>query len=179
MAATGGDEPVRLKDRVALAMKRTFGQDFRRIGHATRVARYAQRIASEIGADLAVVLCAAYLHDIGIHSAERKHGSTAARFQEEEGPPLAREILEGLGADPALVDEVCDIVGHHHHPRPEESLNFQAVYDADRIVNLEESLKEQPAGGSGIEARIEQGFLTEAGRGLARKVLLEQRGEQT
>lgn len=168
-----------LKDQVALAMKRTFGQDFRRIGHASRVARYAQRIASEIGADPAVVLCAAYLHDIGIPNAERKHGSTAARFQEEEGPPLARDILEGLGADPSLVDEVSDIVGHHHHPRAEETLNFQAVYDADRIVNLEESLKEQSAPSKSLEAQIAKGFLTEAGRTLARKVLLDQGGEET
>ncbi|MCP4665624.1 MAG: phosphohydrolase, partial [Deltaproteobacteria bacterium] len=30
-----------LKDRVAIEMKRYFKQDFKRIGHATRVARYA------------------------------------------------------------------------------------------------------------------------------------------
>ena len=33
-----------LKDRVALEMKRYFGKDFKRIGHATKVARYAEKI---------------------------------------------------------------------------------------------------------------------------------------
>jgi len=166
-----------LKDRVALEMKRTFGQDFKRIGHATRVARYAQRIAGEEKADLAVVLCAAYLHDIGIHEAERKHGSAAARYQEEEGPPIAREILARLGAEEELVDEVCDIVGHHHHPRPEETVNFKAVYDADRIVNLQESLKEGTQEPGRQAALTEKGFLTEGGRGLARRVLLPEGSE--
>ena len=33
-----------LKDRVAIEMKRYFKNDFKRIGHATRVARYAEKI---------------------------------------------------------------------------------------------------------------------------------------
>jgi hypothetical protein len=106
-----------LKDRVALEMKRHFGRDFRRIGHATKVARYAEEIAIENGANMAVVLAAAYLHDIGILAAEQKHGSSAAKYQELEGPPIAREILERLNAEDPLIDEVCDIVGHHHHAR--------------------------------------------------------------
>ena len=106
-----------LKDRVAIEMKRYFKKDFRRIGHASRVARYAERIGKNEANNMAVVLTAAYLHDIGIKEAERKHKSTAARFQEEEGPPIAKEILEKLGANESLIREVIDIVGHHHHPR--------------------------------------------------------------
>jgi len=63
-----------LKDRVAIEMKRYFKTDFKRIGHATRVARYAERIAKkETGGNMAVILCAAYLHDIGILESQRKH----------------------------------------------------------------------------------------------------------
>ena len=36
-----------LKDRVAIEMKRYFKNDFKRIGHATRVARYAERIGKK------------------------------------------------------------------------------------------------------------------------------------
>jgi len=164
-----------LKDRVAVQVKRYLKTDFKRIGHATRVARYADRIGREQGADTAVVLCAALLHDIGIHEAERRHGSTAARFQEQEGPPIARGILESLGAEAGLVDEVCDIVGHHHHPRDEETTNFQAVYDADLIVNREESLKEEGAADPGQLARwVDKSLLTESGRALARKLFLHE-----
>ncbi len=161
-----------LKDRVAIEMKHYFHQDFRRIGHATKVARYAEQIAREEKGELAVVLSAAYLHDIGIHEAERKYQSAEARYQEEEGPPIAREILARLGARQELIDEVCDIIAHHHHPRVAETANFRAVYDADLIVNLEEKQKDAPLDQEKLATFIEEKFFTESGRQLARKIFL-------
>ena len=164
-----------LKDRVAIEMKRYFRQDFRRIGHATKVARYAERIAKEErGRDMVVVLCASYLHDIGIHEAERKHGGSEARYQEEEGPPIAREILTKLAASREIIDEVCDIIGHHHHPRSEETVNFQILSDADLIVNLEE--KEEPIGDEKIAVLMEKSFFTVSGRKLAGELLMKKEG---
>lgn len=162
-----------LKDRVAVEMKKYFKQDFRRIGHASKVAKYAEQIVKSEGGDPAVVLSAAYLHDIGIKEAERKHNSTAARYQEEEGPPIAREILARLGAREDLIDEVCDIVGHHHHPRANETINFKCLYDADLLVNLEEKQKESSIERERIEKLIEGSFFTEKGRSLAREALLQ------
>lgn len=161
-----------LKDRVAIEMKRYFKNDFKRIGHATRVARHAECINRAEGGNPAVVLCAAYLHDIGIVLAEKKYNSSAARYQEQEGPAVAREILERLGARAPLVDEVCDIVGHHHHPREEETLNFSVLYDADLIANLEDARKENGISPEKIERIIAEKFLTAAGREEARKTLL-------
>jgi len=163
-----------LKDRVAIEMKRYFKKDFKRIGHATRVARYAERIGKEKKGNLAVILTAAYLHDIGIKEAERKHESTEARYQEEEGPHVAREILHKLGARKELIEEVCDIVGHHHHPGPEESINFKSVYDADMIANLEDNHKERPVEPDELASIIEKSFLTESGARLAKKIFLSQ-----
>ena len=160
-----------LKDRVAWEMKRYFKRDFKRVGHASRVARYAEQIAREEKGDMVIVLCAAYLHDIGIHEAERKYESTAARYQEEEGPPIAREILAKLAASREIIDEVCDVVGHHHHPRPEETVNFKIVYDADLIVNLEEEQAEQPLAAEKLTVILEKSFLTAAGRSLAETIL--------
>ena len=163
-----------LKDRVAVEMKRYFKHDFKRIGHATKVARYAERIFQKEGGDLAVILSAAYLHDIGIKQAEEKHQSTAAKYQEQEGPPIAREILTRLGAEADLIEEVCDIVGHHHHPQNEETTNFKAVYDADLIVNLFEKLKESPMEQDKLADRIDRTFLTQSGQDLARKQFLHE-----
>ena len=162
-----------LKNRVAIEMKKYFGRDFKRIGHASKVARYAERIAREEGANLAVVLIAAYLHDIGIKESERKYNGSKADYHEKEGPPLAREILTKLGAKDELIEEVCDIIGHHHHPRNEETTNFKAFYDADMLVNLEDRQKEdgkQPL--EDLDRVIEKTFLTESGKNLAREVLL-------
>jgi len=85
-----------LKDRVAVEMKRYFGTDFKRIGHAGMVARFAEKIGKQERANLAVVLCAAFLHDIGIKNAEEKYNSSAVKFQEQEGPPVARALMEKL-----------------------------------------------------------------------------------
>jgi HD superfamily phosphohydrolase YqeK len=166
-----GQKEDLLKDRVAVEMKRYFRNDFKRIGHASRVARYAEKIGRQEAGNLAVILSAAYLHDIGIKEAERKHQSSAARYQEEEGPPVAREILTKLGAREDLIEEVCDIVAHHHHPRPEETVNFKCVYDADSLVNLEEGRKETPIPEERLASLLQKAFLTERGRETARQVL--------
>ena len=160
-----------LKDRVAIEMKHFFKQDFKRIGHATKVARYAEQIVKEEKGDLAIVLSAAYLHDIGIKEAEARYQSTEPKYQEELGPPIAREILTRLGANPGLIEEVCDIIAHHHHPRTEEGPNFKVVYDADMIVNLEENQKGSNLPPEKLGVMIEKNFLTESGRKLARKTL--------
>ena len=161
-----------LKDRVAIEMKRYFKNDFKRIGHASRVARYAEKIGKEERGNLAVILTAAYLHDIGIKESERKYQSTAARYQEEEGPLVARDILERLGAKTELVDEACDIVGHHHHPRPEETTNFKCIYDADLLTNMEEEQKESPTDPDKLAKRVNDLFMTASGKKLAAEVLL-------
>jgi hypothetical protein len=161
-----------LKDRVAIEMKHYFKKDFRRIGHATKVARYADQIVREEKGDPAVVLSAAYLHDIGIHEADWKHQSAEAKYQEEEGPPIARDILTRLGAQPDLIEEVCDLIAHHHHPRPEETVNFKVVYDADLIVNLEENQSERKLPKEKLAAWIDKNSLTETGRKLAKSIFL-------
>lgn len=159
-----------LKDQVAVEMKKYFMNDFKRIGHATRVARYAERISKNEKGDMAVVLIAAYLHDIGIREAEQKYNSSASVYQEELGPPVARKILEELGAFSALIDEVCDIIGHHHHPRFEETDNFKALSDADLIVNLEDKHKKKPFDHENLSHIIETKMFTDTGKKLAKGV---------
>jgi putative nucleotidyltransferase with HDIG domain len=177
-----GDLPAELlaqrkdlfKDRVAIEMKRYFQYDFKRIGHATKVARYAERIVKQEGGDPAVVLSAAYLHDIGIKEAERKYYDAAVDHHEEEGPSIARQILGRLKAPETLIDDVCAIIEHHHHPRQAETVNFKIVYDADLIVNLEERRKEAHAGDEDLITVSEGDFFTKGGRELARKVLFKE-----
>jgi putative nucleotidyltransferase with HDIG domain len=162
------------KNHVALEMKNYFHRDFKRIAHAVKVARYAEKIARREKADLAVVLTAAYLHDIGIKEAERKYQSTSAQYQEKEGPLIAKEILIKLGAPKELIDEVCSIIGRHHHPRLEETINFKALYDADLITNLEEEQKECSVEVKKLAEIINHQFLTQSGRELAKSLFLKE-----
>jgi hypothetical protein len=122
---------------VIAAMKREFGTDQLRIEHALSVLAYAEPILAREGGNPDVVLAAAVLHDIGIQEAERKHGSNAPKYQEIEGPPIARRILGDLrilSAEDA--DHVCHIVGPHHSARNIDTPEFRIVWDADRLVNF-------------------------------------------
>lgn len=161
------------KDKLALAMRKYFGTDSRRIKHAEDVAAYAEEIGKLEKGNLAVIMAAGYLHDIGIKEAERKYNSTAAKYQHEEGPPVARHLLTGLQAEENLVAEVCDIISHHHAPRQEESVNFKVLYDADLIVNLDEKYRNKAPSGEHLEKVLNNSFLTDSGRRIAKKVLLK------
>lgn len=146
-----------------------FGEDRKRIQHALDVLSFAEAILPVEGGDEEVVVAAALLHDIGIQEAERKYGSNAGRYQEMEGPPIARRILESLDAAPALIDEVCDIIAHHHSPRESETLNYKILYDSDMIVNLRD--ESPPAARARLGEKIGRLFFTRTGLKAAREAL--------
>ena len=84
--------------------------DARRIHHFLKVYAYADTIGRLEGLpenQQDILRTAAVLHDIGIHAAEEKYGSSSGKYQEIEGPAPARAILEELGADEKLIDRVC------------------------------------------------------------------------
>jgi hypothetical protein len=159
-----------LKDRVAVAMKRYFKNDFKRIGRASRVARHAERIGKAAQGNLAVILSAAYLHDIG-----HGDGGSASEHPAMEGPAVARAILEKLGAREELIAEVCEIVARLHHPDPGDTLNLQVVCDAHLLEAMDEQHKSAPLAAGKLAERIEGAFRTEAGRQAARDLLLNAR----
>ena len=164
------EEKDLLRHRIALEMKKYFGTDFKRVHHAVKVARFAEKILKMEGGNPLVVIAAAYLHDIGIHEADRKYGSHSSHYQEMEGPGIARGILERLIVPKQMIDEVCDIIGHHHSPKEEETLNFQILYEADGLVNIEEEgiSKDRKK----VEQLIERVFRTVTGKRLAEELYL-------
>lgn len=115
-----------------------------------------------------MVIASAILHDIGIPESERKYGSSAGHYQEVEGPPIARRILEKYDLLKAFIDEVCEIIGNHHSPGKVATINFRIVYDADCLVNFGDRLKEKDE-----QYRIklvEKVFLTATGKEIAEKL---------
>ena len=159
-----------LKERISLEMKKYFGVDFKRVTHALNVASYAEQILKLEGGDPLIVLAAAYLHDIGIHEAEKKYQNSSGGYQEIEGPGIAKEILKKLNVQEALIDEICDIIGHHHHPRAEETLNFQILYEADGLVNLKENGVSKDR--EQVQKIIREVFKTTTGKQFAERIYL-------
>ena len=121
---------------------------------------------------LPVILCAAYLRDIGAVEAERKYGEVSAEHLEAEGPPVARSILTFLKAKEELIEAVCDIVGHHRQPEGDDDLSLKIVFEGALIAELEGRQKENSLPAEEVEAAIDSRFWTESGKQEARKVLL-------
>lgn len=131
-----GKEISVIREKLIDEMKKVFGEDQKRIEHALTVLNYAEQIQAAEGGDHLVVKAAAILHDIGIIQAERKHGSTAAKYQEIEGPIIAREILAKFNLDKADVEHICRIIANHHSAKNIDTIEFRIVWDADWLVNL-------------------------------------------
>ena len=123
------------KQIILQAMEEYFGSDKKRINHARKVLQYAEETLAKESADEDIVIAAAILHDIGIHEAERKYNSNAGKYQEIEGPPIAKKILEDLKFPKEKLEEVLEIIAHHHRPGIIKTVNFQILYDADCRVN--------------------------------------------
>ncbi|MGW8161565.1 MAG: phosphohydrolase, partial [Desulfobulbales bacterium] len=79
----------------------------------------------------------------------------------------------GLKAESALIEEVCDIIGHHHTPRECETTSFKVLYDADLTVNLDEKYREAAPSGEKLEKVLNNSFLTDSGRRVAKKALMK------
>lgn len=173
---------VGLKGRLLEGVRRHFGEDRKRIRHAERVLRWAEKLLEEETADWHIVIPAAVLHDVGIKAAESTCGSSAAAYQEKEGPPVAREMLLRLGFSLEDIEQVCDIIGHHHHPREPESLNFRVLWDADQLTALEEEHEqEEPQDRQRQDKGQPTGriFFTETGKKFAREQGLSRSGSRT
>jgi len=98
--------------------------------HIVRVVDAAKVIAAAEHADLFVVELGALLHDI----ADWKFASGDL----EAGPAVARELLEGLQADPSVIDAVVEIVAHISfkggtNKHVMQTLEGKIVQDADRL----------------------------------------------
>lgn len=152
-------------------MERYFGADQRRRAHALAVLDLARRINHEERADVLVVECAAVLHDIGIHEAERKYDSTAGNYQEIEGPPIAAAIMRRyreISENDA--EHICRIIANHHSAKNIDTMEFRVLWDADWLVNIPEEI--------GLDDReklrrcISRVFRTYTGAKLAEKLYL-------
>lgn len=151
-------------------MKKYFGDDSKRIAHATAVLGWAEKIMEREGGSEFVVRSAAALHDIGIHEAERKHKSPAGIYQELEGPPIAAKILKDHGAPEEDIEHICKIVANHHSAKDIDTKEFRIIWDSDWIVNLPDEF--DIADKEHIKNLIMNVFKTETGKKTAMELYL-------
>lgn len=126
-----------------------YAGDIRRINHFLKVYGFAKGIGECENLDLTtqkILEIAALMHDIGIKKSEAIYGSAAGKYQEIEGPPEARRILERLGCAAEMTDRVCWLIAHHHTYDPIEGIDHQILVEADFLVNIFEGNLHGPDG---------------------------------
>lgn len=147
---------------VADAMIAYYAKDVKRINHFLKVYGFAKMIGELEGLDSGtqqVLEIAALVHDIGIKNSERKYGSSAGSYQQTEGPPAARALLEQLGVPASFTDRVCYLVAHHHTYENIDGVDYQILVEADFLVNCFEENMPPDA----IDAVRNKIFRTETG----------------
>jgi hypothetical protein len=154
-------------EKVLAAMIAYFEGDVRRVNHFIKVYGFAQAIGAGEGLDersQEALELAALTHDIGIKVSEAKYGYNNGPLQEQEGPPEARSLLEGLWVPGDVVERVCALVGRHHHYRDIEDPCLQILIEADFLVNAYEDESSHKA----ITTFRDKVFKTKTGRQLLR-----------
>lgn len=114
------------------------GNDPARNHHLLKVHNYSRIIAAgeQLDAHTRFILeTAAALHDIGIHNAERFHGSSSGEYQQLEGPSVAREILKPFDLPSADINRICWLIAHHHVYKPIDNIDHLILLEADFLVN--------------------------------------------
>lgn len=154
--------------------------DAKRVQHFVKVHSFAALIAEEerlSARSRFIIECAAILHDIGIHPAEQKYGSSAGHLQEREGPPYARALLEQTRADfvqdaagEAISDEeierVCFLIAHHHTYTSIQGDDWQILVEADFLVNI----YEDNFTCENVKKTCERVFKTRTGKALCEEI---------
>ena len=148
-----------------------FSGDARRCQHFIKVASLAKHLAESEGANaelIELIEAAGLVHDCGIKPGEAKYGAghCTGKIQEQEGPAVARELLQKLGYAPEKIDRICYLVGHHHTYTNIDGLDYQLLVEADFIVNFYEDGTPK----ENIAKAVEKIFRTPSGIKLVKKM---------
>jgi HD superfamily phosphodiesterase len=148
-----------------------FAGDPRRVGHALKVYGFARMIAGEEdlpAREMKILLAAAILHDVGIREAERKYGSADGKYQEMEGPAIARRLLQGFPLDEEETERILFLIGNHHSYSKIDAPDFQILAEADFLVNIFEDGMDRDA----VQSIWKKIFKTKTGSALLASLYL-------
>lgn len=148
--------------QVLNAMIAYYAGDARRVNHFLKVFGFAKAIGEAEGLEQEtqnILEIAALTHDIGIKNSEMKYQSTDGTYQQLEGPPEARKLLENLRFPEPLTERVCWLIAHHHTYRAISEIDYQILVEADFLVNA----FEDDLSGQAIQSVRDKLFRTKTG----------------
>lgn len=115
--------------------------DKKRINHFLKVYSFCKTIGELENLDdktQYILEIAGVTHDIGIKISEEKYNSSNGKYQEIEGPIVAKGMLEDLDIDSSVIDRICFLIGHHHTYNKIDNIDYQILVEADFLVNIDE-----------------------------------------
>ncbi|MCF2137002.1 MAG: HD domain-containing protein [Candidatus Thorarchaeota archaeon] len=137
---------TRLKERILRETSLVANQDWQRIvntdgppiynyrrDHVASVVATACYLAKEAGADMDVVLIAAWLHDVA------KPGLGGPDDHGVEGAKIATQILTDEGIDSKMIERVTYAIRSHVglvRDTPLDTVEAQVLWEADKLVKL-------------------------------------------
>lgn len=140
-----GNREDLLKDKVAVLLKRHLKTDFKKIREATELAQIGETICKREGGNLAVVLCAAYLHRVDEH--------------------VRNQILNDAGASETLTATIFQTIQQQASPAS-TPLETQILADAITLSKQKTYLKQQSASELNTVAICSEDLLTQTGRAM-------------
>lgn len=154
---------------ILMAMMDYYRYDALRIQHFIKVYEFARMIGAGEGISetlMHILSIAAITHDIGIKPSEEKYGDCSGEHQEQEGPAIAKTMLEELKYSPEIIDRVCYLIGHHHTYHDIDGMDYQILIEADFLVNMSEGNMDVEA----CRSVYERIFSTKTGKRICRKM---------
>jgi hypothetical protein len=100
------------------ALRAAAGPDSPRARHCLRQFAIAARLAGDRPFDRELLLCACWLHDLGLFTVSRDPYVT-------EGARLAERVLEPFGWPPERVQRCMDACEQHHAPRSRLTMGLE------------------------------------------------------
>ena len=152
-------------NELILEMVRYYAGDPKRINHFLKVNALGKIIASKEKVNSRmynIIDVATITHDIGIKVSEEKYGSSAGKYQELEGPAIAKDMLSKLEYDEEVIERTMYLIGHHHTYDNITGVDYQILVEADFLVNIYEDGMSKEAINS-VRSKI---FKTDTGKKL-------------
>ena len=163
-----------LASRLIRAIKEESEANQPYVAHTLRVFQYARELLCKVGGDPRIVLGAALLLEVGAEQPRDLPPPVPDKRSGEKGVAKAKQILQGIGLEEAVVDCICHIIGSYQRGDDLQTIESRIVRDAHTLAKL--AAEDAGSYGDRWEDVVRSRLKTEAGKDRARGMLSAEEG---
>jgi len=151
-----------LSNKLIECLRQIAGSDRNVIRDSLEILRYAERILVNEGGDPLVIKAAAIFSQV--FKPHRRENENSGAHIDVNGGVNIRDILTTYGVPNEIIDSICRILNACHSDKRMDSIEFNILWDARRLAQLQ-----QPTG-IGNKTGGEISWKTETGKKLAKEL---------